>query len=95
MPRGGPRLRNADRRMNVAGIRVKECRLKQGWSQDVLCARIALATEGEWNPEWRDIVRLETGIRTITDLELLALAQALGCKTTWLLQLNGESEGPK
>jgi hypothetical protein len=46
--------------------------------------RIALATAGKWNPEWRDIVRLESGTRLVSDLEMLALASALECDACWL-----------
>ncbi|HLK55236.1 MAG TPA: hypothetical protein VKU00_01650 [Chthonomonadaceae bacterium] len=86
MPRGAPQLRTSDDRMNVVGPQVKERRKALRWGQDALCARIALATEGKWNPEWRDIVRIEGGTRKVSDLELLALAKALECTATWLLQ---------
>jgi transcriptional regulator with XRE-family HTH domain len=88
MPRGVPRLRTEDSRMNLAGMRVKESRERMGWSQDTLCARIARVTEGVWNPQWRDIWRIEGGTRKISDLELLALAKALQCSAPWLLQLD-------
>lgn len=86
MPRGAPRLRTADDRMNIVGARVRERRKGLQWNQDTLCARIALATGGAWNPEWRDIVRIEGGTRKVSDLELLALAKALECSAAWLLQ---------
>ena len=85
MPRGAPRLRTADNRMNVVGAQVRERRRLLQWKQDTLCARIALATGGVWNPEWRDIVRIEGGTRKVSDLELLALAKALECTASWLL----------
>ena len=85
MPRGAPQLRTEDNRMNVVGPRVRERRKGLHWNQDALCARIALATGGVWNPEWRDIVRIEGGTRKVSDLELLALAQALECAAAWLL----------
>jgi transcriptional regulator with XRE-family HTH domain len=71
--------------MNRVGIRVKERRKELRWNQDTLCARLAVATGGVWNPEWRDIVRIETGTRKVSDLELLALANALECAAVWLL----------
>lgn len=72
--------------MNIVGTHVKERRKELRWNQDRLCARIALVTEGAWNPEWRDIVRIEGGTRKVSDLELLALAKALECRAAWLLQ---------
>ncbi|HLK59415.1 MAG TPA: hypothetical protein VKU00_22835 [Chthonomonadaceae bacterium] len=86
MPRGAPQLRTDDNRMNAIGPRVRERRRALRWNQDTLCARIALATEGKWNPAWRDMVRIEGGTRKVTDLELLALARALECTAAWLLQ---------
>ena len=90
MPRGVPRLRTEDSRMNAVGIHVKERRKELGWNQDMLCARIAGATSGVWNPEWRDIVRIEGGTRKVSDLELVALAKALECSVLILL---GEAHG--
>ena len=86
MPRGVPLLRTADNRMNFVGIQVKERRKELKWNQDTLCARIAFVTESIWNPEWRDIVRIEGGTRKVSDLEILALAKALECTAAWLLQ---------
>lgn len=86
MPRGVPRLRTADQRMNLVGTRVQERRKQLQWNQDSLCARIALVTDGAWNPQWRDIVRIEGGTRKVSDLELLALSKALECSAAWLLQ---------
>jgi len=53
--------------------------------QDELCARLAAVTEGEWAPGWQDISRLENGARMVSDLEVVALAQALDCGACWLL----------
>ncbi len=86
MPRGAYQLRTPDNRMNLIGTRVRERRKAQQWTQDTLCARIAVVTEGAWNPEWRDIVRIESGTRKVSDLELLVLAAALECSAAWLLQ---------
>lgn len=86
MPRGTPQLRTVDNRMNAVGTRVRERRKLLLWNQDMLCARIAIATGGVWNPEWRDIVRIEGGTRKVSDLELLALSKALECTASWLLE---------
>lgn len=85
MPRGGIRIRTADGKMNLVGDRVGSRRRDLRLEQDELCARIALCTEGRWNPAWQDMSRLEHGVRMVTDLELLALAKALECSPCWLL----------
>jgi len=87
MPHGVPALRTPDNRMNAVGSRVKERRKTLRWNQDDLCARLAHVTSGVWNPAWRDIVRIEGGTRKVSDLELLALAQALECTPSWLLHV--------
>lgn len=85
MPRGGPRLRTRDRKLNQVGPRVRERRHILKLEQDAVCARIARATEGEWNPAWQDLSRIENGARLVSDLEVLALADALECGACWLL----------
>lgn len=85
MPRGGARLRTDEGQMNQIGERVRLRRDVLHDTQDALCARIATITHGQWNPAWQDISRIEHGTRIVTDLELLALAQALDCSPCWLL----------
>lgn len=85
MPRGGKRLRTESGQMNDIGARVRERRHYLRLQQDELCARIATQTNGAWNPAWQDISRIENGARTVIDLEVLALAQALECSPIWLL----------
>lgn len=85
MPRGGPRLRTKDRKLNQVGPRVREQRLLLRLEQDDLCARLASVTDGDWNPAWQDISRVENGARMVSDLEVLALARALECDACWLL----------
>ena len=85
MPRGGARLRTSDGKMNLVGYRVKDCRQRLRLGQDELCARIALETNGGWNPAWQDMSRIENGARNVTDIEVLALANALDCSPCWLL----------
>lgn len=85
MPRGGLRLRTSDSKLNQVGLRVRQRRHALQLEQDGLCARIALATNGEWNPAWQDISRVENGARMVSDLEVLVLAQALECGACWLL----------
>jgi len=85
MPRGGPRIRTADGKMNDVGPRVRDRRHLLGLEQDELCARIACETDGGWNPAWQDMSRIENGVRTVTDLEVVALSKALECSPCWLL----------
>lgn len=85
MPRGGARLRTQDQRMNQVGPRVRDRRRHLRLEQDGLCARVAQVTDGRWNPAWQDISRIENGARTVTDLEVIALATALECSACWLL----------
>lgn len=85
MPRGAPRLRTKDGKKNQIGERVRERRTELKLTQDILSARLAYHTEGGWNPSLQEVLHIESGIRTVTDLELLALATALECEVCWLL----------
>ena len=85
MPRGARRLRTSDDKMNGLGERVKEQRLVLKMTQDALCGRVADLTKGNWVPDWRDVYRIESGSRIVSDLETIALATALGCAPAWLL----------
>jgi transcriptional regulator with XRE-family HTH domain len=71
--------------MNQIGERLQAVREEQGITQDALCARLASHTNGEWNPGWQDISRIENGSRLVSDLEILALAAVVGCRPAWLL----------
>ncbi len=84
MPRGTPRLRMADR-MNVIGRRARSRRRELTLKQDQVCGRIAAATSGRWSPGWQDLSRIENGGRIVSDVEVLAIAQALDCDPCWLL----------
>ena len=85
MPRGAPRLRTSDGKLNQIAPRVKERRTDLKLTQDALCARLADVTNGAWVADRRDIFRIEDGRRSVHDLEILALAEALECTPTWLL----------
>lgn len=85
MPRGSPRLRTSDGKVNQIGTRVREARERLGITQDALCARLAHQTGGVWNPGWQDISRIENGARIVSDLEVFALAAALEQRPAWLL----------
>ncbi len=88
MPRGSPRLRTDDGKKNQLGDRVKQRRGELRLTQDALTARLAYVTYGAWNPSLQEVLHIENGTRTVTDLEILALAQALDCSPGWLLAGN-------
>src|SRR5579859_2402346 len=85
MPRGAARLRTLDGKLNQIGERAKSRRVALKLTQDALCARLALETEGAWNADRRDIFRIEDGRRSVHDVELIALARALEVSPCWLL----------
>lgn len=85
MPRGFPRLRTEEQKVNQVGQRVRERRADLHLTQDNLCARIAQITNGCWIPDRREIYRIEDGRRIVSDLEILVLANVLGCSACWLL----------
>jgi hypothetical protein len=85
MPRGAPRLRTPDGKLNLVSQRVRQRRTELLLTQDALCARLADVTNGGWIADRRDVFRIEDGRRSIHDLELVALAQALECDVLWLL----------
>ena len=69
---------------NCVGERVRLLRDGLKLTQDALCARIAHETGGwadpgtRWVPTKTEISRIESGIRAVLDLEVLALAKVLG-----------------
>ena len=85
MPKGDARLRAANGQLNQIANRVKERRRLLKLTQEGLCGRLAYATSGEWNADRQEIVRIEAGGRTVSDVELVALATALDCDPCWLL----------
>lgn len=93
MPQGGPRLRADDNKQNTVGERVAQRQRKLRLTQELLTARIAYVTEGGWNPTMKEVYRIEAGTRTVLDVELLALADALDCSACWLLTGQWEPRG--
>lgn len=85
MPRGSPRLRTPDQKMNQLGLRVKDRRRSLKLTQDALCAILARVTDGGWIPAQGDIYRIESGARIVSDLEVSALVEALECPLIWLM----------
>jgi transcriptional regulator with XRE-family HTH domain len=85
MPAPASRLKTANNLYNQLGERVKECRKAVSITQEDLCTRLTTLTGGVWTPEFREISRLERGERMVTDLEILALAEAIDCSPCYLL----------
>ena len=92
MPRGDVRLRAANGHLNQVATRIKERRRTLTMTQEELCARLAFVTEGQWNADRQEIVRIESGGRIVSDVELIALAGALSCRACWLLLAEGSAE---
>jgi hypothetical protein len=85
MPRGGARVRAADGKLNVVGVRVVMRRHALTLTQDQVCGQIAAVTTGKWTPGWQDMSRIENGSRLVSDVEVLVLAEVLACEACWLL----------
>jgi transcriptional regulator with XRE-family HTH domain len=85
MSSGPPRIRADDGKLNIVGARVKGRRKALKLTRDVLCARLADITKRGWVPTETEIYRLESGRRSVTDIELLWLSRVLECEVVWLL----------
>ena len=94
MPRGPARLRTPDQRQNLCGRQVRLRRKELKLSQPCLCERLTKLTDGQWNPSVYDLCRIEGGRRTVADIELLPLAEALECSPCWLLTGVGSLSAP-
>lgn len=69
---------------NIAGVRVREARrrARPPITQTELAARLQVLGLKIQQPA---IAKIEAGTRPITDLEVVALAKALGVRAEWLL----------
>ena len=76
------RLYTPGDRFNLCGERVRDARVKEGWSQEQLAAKLQLAglQLGQMA-----VSRIETGKRVVPDFELPIIAEVLGVTTDWLL----------
>ncbi|MES2462000.1 MAG: transcriptional regulator [Armatimonadota bacterium] len=84
MPRGD-RLKAKNGKLNTVGGRVRERRRSLRLTQDELQGRLGFVTDGEWAVSGQEVLNIERGLRTVLDVELLALARALECDVLWLL----------
>ncbi|BET65773.1 hypothetical protein ASA1KI_06910 [Opitutales bacterium ASA1] len=81
-------------RKNLIGNRVRLARgaMKQPLTQDALSGRLAQAG---CLIDRSAIAKIETGIRGVSDLELVAFCRVLRVTPNWLLGFDGGSKGPQ
>lgn len=72
-------------RCNISGLRVRTAREHAGLSQEQLAAKIQLSG---LNVTQKQVSRIETGVRVVTDYELEYLATALGVTIHFLLGID-------
>lgn len=71
---------------NLVGKRVKEARAAAAPPLTQVALSKKLSELGV-SIDRAGVAKIETGIRGVLDFELVALAEALGVKVTWLLNL--------
>ena len=76
------RLYTLGDRFLLCGERVREARMRMGWSQEELAAKLQLAGLQLGRMA---VSRIETGKRVVPDFELPILAEVLRVSTDWLL----------
>ena len=73
-------------RRNIVGSRVRLRRRELRLTQDALAARLQTFGVGL---ERAGVSKVESGMRRVTDSEVLALAECLGVDPNWLLDYGG------
>lgn len=71
---------------NISGDRIHQARTAQRLSQDALAAKLQVAGLGIGREA---ISRIETGLRFVTDYELVIFARVLGVTIEWLRRYAG------
>lgn len=71
------RARSADGGLNLVGPVVKARRRALGRTRPEFVADLSNVTSGRWAPSAADLLNIERRTRTVTDIELVALAEAL------------------
>lgn len=66
---------------NISGDRIHQARTAQRMSQEVLAAKLQLAGLSIGREA---VSRIETGLRFVTDYELVIFARVLGVTIEWL-----------
>jgi len=74
-----------DNPKNLIGSQVRKWRVKKGWSQEVLAAKIQLRG---WNISRDSLASLESQRRRVPDCEMLYLARVLGVRLEDLFPKN-------
>lgn len=67
---------------NIAGERIRECRVKKRMSQEGLAAQLQV---NGVILERNCISRIETGARFVTDYELMVFSNIFGVTMEWLI----------
>lgn len=75
--------------MNIVGPRVRQARLAARLTQADLAARLELR---DVRIDRAGVAKIEGAFRQVSDVELMALADALGVSAAWLL---GETDRPQ
>lgn len=70
---------------NIVGEQVKQGRQNLGLTQKQLATKLQLSG---WKIQRSGIAKIETGLRQVTDIELIALAKELNVAVNWLLKLS-------
>lgn len=70
-----------DGKKNISGARIRECRAKRRMSQQELAAQMQVRGV---TIERNCVSRMETGVRFITDYELMVLSNIFSVSTDWL-----------
>jgi transcriptional regulator with XRE-family HTH domain len=78
------RIKTQDGLYNQIGLRVSERRIALGISKSELARRIAKSSRDRWIVSRLVVYEIETGVRIVSDLEIIELAIALDCDPTWL-----------
>jgi tRNA U54 and U55 pseudouridine synthase Pus10 len=71
------RVRAEDGSMNLVGPAVKERRLTLRRNRSEFIKELSNTTQGRWSPSVADLLNIERQTRTVTDIELVAIAKAL------------------
>lgn len=69
---------------NLVGKKVKEARFRNSpkMTQEQLAIKLQMQ---DWNIDRGGIAKIETGIRQVTDIELVKIAKTLNVTILWLL----------
>lgn len=62
------------RKMNVVGPQVRKFRMQRGWSQPKMVTRCQLSG---WDLSRESLAKIESRLRSVTDLEILKLCKIL------------------